>query len=49
MAGRAAIGIYGLGVMGRNLALNLAEKGVGVATFDPWPQARAAMAGAATR
>ena len=35
--------------MGRNLALNLAEKGVGVATFDPWPQARAAMAGAATR
>lgn len=49
MAGQAAIGIYGLGVMGRNLALNLAEKGVAVAAFDPWPQARAAMAGAAPR
>ncbi|HUN47104.1 MAG TPA: NAD(P)-binding domain-containing protein, partial [Stellaceae bacterium] len=49
MTGQAAIGVYGLGVMGRNLALNLAEKGVGVATFDPWPQARAAMASMATR
>jgi 6-phosphogluconate dehydrogenase len=27
----------GLGVMGQNLALNLAEKGVPVAGYDPWP------------
>ena len=42
MAEQAAIGIYGLGVMGRNLALQLAEKGVRVAVFDPWPEARRA-------
>ena len=36
----AAIGIFGLGVMGRSLALQLAEKGVAVAAFDPWPAAR---------
>ena len=34
------IGIVGLGVMGRNLALNFAEKGYSVAAFDPWPEAR---------
>lgn len=37
------IGIVGLGVMGRNLALNLAEKGFTVAAFDPWPEARASL------
>lgn len=42
----AAIGIFGLGVMGRSLALQLAEKGIGVAAFDPWPQARAEAAAA---
>lgn len=41
MTQRAAIGVYGLGVMGRNIALQLAEKGVPVAAFDPWPDARA--------
>ena len=35
-----SMGIIGLGVMGRNLALNLAEKGYGVTAYDPWPQAR---------
>jgi len=40
MAEPARIGVYGLGVMGRNLALQLAEKGVPVAAFDPWPDAR---------
>ncbi len=34
------IGLVGLGVMGRNLALNIAEKGFPVAAFDPWEQAR---------
>jgi 6-phosphogluconate dehydrogenase len=42
MAESAAIGVYGLGVMGRNLALQLAEKSVRVAVFDPWPDARRA-------
>ncbi|MGE5202613.1 MAG: NADP-dependent phosphogluconate dehydrogenase [Acidobacteriota bacterium] len=42
----AAIGIVGLGVMGRSLALQLAEKGIAVAAFDPWPEARAEAAGA---
>jgi 6-phosphogluconate dehydrogenase len=42
MAEPAGIGVYGLGVMGRNLALQLAEKGVPVAAFDPWPDARRA-------
>ncbi|WP_114011629.1 NADP-dependent phosphogluconate dehydrogenase [Cohaesibacter intestini] len=37
---RKSIGIVGLGVMGRNLALNFAEKGYFVAAFDPWPEAR---------
>lgn len=35
-----SMGIIGLGVMGRNLALNLAEKGYSVTAYDPWPQAR---------
>nr|WP_321455020.1 NADP-dependent phosphogluconate dehydrogenase [uncultured Cohaesibacter sp.] len=34
------IGIIGLGVMGQNLALNIAEKGFGVSAFDPWEKAR---------
>lgn len=46
MSERAAIGVYGLGVMGRNLALQLAEKGVRVAAYDPWPEARKESAGA---
>ncbi|MCB2101137.1 MAG: NADP-dependent phosphogluconate dehydrogenase [Rhodobacterales bacterium] len=37
-------GVVGLGVMGANLALNLADRGVAVAAHDPWPQARAAFA-----
>jgi 6-phosphogluconate dehydrogenase len=42
----AAIGVIGLGVMGRNLALNLAGKGFSVAAFDRAEPARAAMAAA---
>jgi 6-phosphogluconate dehydrogenase len=34
------IGLIGLGVMGRNLALNLASKGVMVVAYDAWPEAR---------
>jgi 6-phosphogluconate dehydrogenase len=34
------IGVIGLGVMGRNLALNMAEKGFSVAAYDPWEEAR---------
>lgn len=41
--GSQNFGIVGLGVMGRNLALNLAEKGFTVAAFDPWPEARASL------
>ena len=36
---KATIGIVGLGVMGRNLAFQLAAKGHGVAVTDPWPEA----------
>jgi 6-phosphogluconate dehydrogenase len=32
-----AIGMVGLGVMGRNLALNIEEKGFSVAAWDAWP------------
>jgi 6-phosphogluconate dehydrogenase len=32
------IGVLGLGVMGKNLALNLDEKGLGVAVHDAWPE-----------
>jgi 6-phosphogluconate dehydrogenase len=35
---QAEIGVVGLGVMGKNLALNLAEHGVRVAVFDAWPE-----------
>ena len=35
--GRLDIGMAGLGVMGRNLALNIEEKGFSVAAYDPWP------------
>jgi 6-phosphogluconate dehydrogenase len=34
-----AIGMVGLGVMGRNLALNIEEKGFSVAAYDAWPEA----------
>jgi len=30
--------MVGLGVMGRNLALNIEEKGFGVAAYDAWPE-----------
>ena len=33
-----AIGMVGLGVMGRNLSLNMEEKGFSVAAFDAWPE-----------
>jgi 6-phosphogluconate dehydrogenase len=33
-----AIGMIGLGVMGRNLALNIEEKGFSVAAWDAWPE-----------
>ncbi|WP_373237861.1 NADP-dependent phosphogluconate dehydrogenase [Cohaesibacter celericrescens] len=42
--GRHNIGIVGLGVMGRNLALNFADKGFEVAVFDPWEKARESFA-----
>ena len=32
-----AIGMVGLGVMGRNLSLNIEEKGFSVAAWDAWP------------
>ncbi|MEL6996741.1 MAG: NAD(P)-binding domain-containing protein, partial [Pseudomonadota bacterium] len=44
MAELADIGIVGLGVMGANLALNLAEKGFRVAIFDRDRDKRAALA-----
>jgi 6-phosphogluconate dehydrogenase len=36
-----AIGVVGLGVMGRNLALNIASKGFEVAGWDAAAQRRA--------
>jgi 6-phosphogluconate dehydrogenase len=33
-----ALGMIGLGVMGRNLALNIEEKGFSVAAYDAWPE-----------
>jgi 6-phosphogluconate dehydrogenase len=33
-----AIGMVGLGVMGRNLALNIEENGFSVAAYDAWPE-----------
>ena len=36
--GTAQIGVLGLGVMGQNLALNLAENGLRVAGHDAWPE-----------
>jgi 6-phosphogluconate dehydrogenase len=33
-------GLIGLGVMGRNLALNFRDAGHDVSVWDPWPQAR---------
>ena len=33
-----AIGMIGLGVMGRNLSLNIEEKGFSVAAWDAWPK-----------
>jgi 6-phosphogluconate dehydrogenase len=34
------IGVFGLGVMGQNLALNLADHGYRVAGYDSWPEPR---------
>ena len=39
MTGTVDIGLIGLGVMGRNLALNIADNGFAVAAWDPWPDA----------
>lgn len=36
-ANEMAIGMVGLGVMGKNLALNIEEKGFSVAAYDAWP------------
>jgi 6-phosphogluconate dehydrogenase len=33
------MGMLGLGVMGQNLALNLADHGISVAGYDAWPEA----------
>ena len=33
-----AIGMVGLGVMGKNLALNIEEKGFSRAAYDAWPE-----------
>jgi 6-phosphogluconate dehydrogenase len=33
-----AIGMVGLGVMGRNLVLNIEEKGFSAAAYDAWPE-----------
>jgi 6-phosphogluconate dehydrogenase len=41
------IGMVGLGVMGRNLAFNIAEKGFSVAGYDAWPDAVDRLASAA--
>ena len=35
---KSQIGVFGLGVMGRNLAYNFAGKGFRVAVHDPWPK-----------
>ena len=42
MSRLAEIGIIGLGVMGRNLALNFSDHGRNVAVYDPFPEAVAA-------
>ena len=34
----AALGVVGLGVMGRNLALNVEDHGFAVAAWDAWPE-----------
>ncbi|MCB1752710.1 MAG: NADP-dependent phosphogluconate dehydrogenase [Gammaproteobacteria bacterium] len=39
-----SMGILGLGVMGRNLAFNLADKGFTVAVYDAWEEARSRFA-----
>ncbi len=36
--GEMAIGMVGLGVMGRNLSLNMEEKGFSVSAYDAWPE-----------
>lgn len=33
-----AVGMVGLGVMGRNISFNMEEKGFSVAAFDAWPE-----------
>lgn len=44
MSARQSMGVVGLGVMGRNLALNMADHGFSVAAYDPWPEARSTFA-----
>jgi len=44
---KTQLGMIGLGVMGRNLALNVADHGFGVAGWDLDPEARSAFAGSA--
>src|SRR5262249_39865397 len=36
--GDMAIGMVGLGVMGRNLVLNIEEKGFSASAYDAWPE-----------
>jgi 6-phosphogluconate dehydrogenase len=36
--GGVDVGVLGLGVMGRNIALNLADHGFSVAGYDAWPE-----------
>src|SRR5437763_1355993 len=47
MAAAAEMGLVGLGVMGRNLALNLADRGTRLAVYDLDEGARAQLAGRA--
>ncbi len=44
MSGHKAMGLVGLGVMGGNLALNMADKGYDVVAHDPWEDARSRLA-----
>ena len=48
MTGSADIGLIGLGVMGRNLALNVADHGFSIATFDGWAESRQSFAASDT-
>ncbi len=45
MSDLQSVGVVGLGVMGSNLALNIADHAYTVSTYDPWPEARHSFAG----